>query len=269
VAAVAGAGGLSVLTVESRDGTNIAYERVGQGESLILVSGASTTRGVHSQLAHLLASDFTVFNYDRRGRGDSGDTQPYAVERELEDIGAVISAAGGSANVFGNSSGAVLALRAAAAGLPITRLALWEPPFFADEDAPRRQREYLAQLRGALAAGRPDDAMALFLTTVGVPPQAIEWMRRSPDWQQMEAISPTLVYDALVMRDSTVPSELASIAVPTLLLTGGNTGAWADAAAAALMAVLPQARHAVLEGQTHAVAWDVLADHLRQLPSLV
>ncbi len=122
--------------VRSSDGTEIAFDRLGEGEPVVLVSGASTSRAVHASLAELLAADFTVLNYDRWGRGDSGDTLPYAVEREIEDIGAVIAAAGGSAAVFGNSSGAVLALRAAAAGLPITRLALWEPPIMVDRTLP-------------------------------------------------------------------------------------------------------------------------------------
>jgi pimeloyl-ACP methyl ester carboxylesterase len=120
-------------TVRSSDGTTIAFDRLGVGPPVILVSGASTARAIHTQLAELLASDFTVFNYDRRGRGrgDSGDTPPYAIQREIEDLHAVLGAAGGAAAVFGNSSGAVLALHAAAAGLPLTKLALWEPPFMA------------------------------------------------------------------------------------------------------------------------------------------
>jgi pimeloyl-ACP methyl ester carboxylesterase len=217
---------------------------------------------VHGELAELLSTDFTVFNYDRRGRGDSGDTQPYAAQREIEDIEALIHAAGGSAAVFGNSSGAVLALRAAAK-LPMTGLALWEPPFFTDPDAPRRAKAYLSQLSEELAACRPGDAMELFLASVGVPEGAIAGMRHSPGWPSMEAIAPTLLYDALVMGDSTIPAELESVAIPTLILTGSETGAWADGSARALMTVLPNAEHRVLEGQTHAVAWDVLASALK------
>jgi pimeloyl-ACP methyl ester carboxylesterase len=252
-------------TVRSSDGTQIAYERLGGGEPIVLVSGASTSRAVHSELAKSLASDFTVLNYDRRGRGDSGDTLPYSVEREIEDIGAVITAAGQSAAVFGNSSGAVLALHAAAAGLPITRLALWEPPFQVDPDAACRGQEYVSKLTGLLATGRRGDAMALFMSTVGIPQEVIAGMRRSPAWPGMEALAPTLAYDAAVMGDSTLPSTLiSSVKVPTLILTGGNTGAWADSAARALAATLPFAQHRVLEHQTHAVAWDVLATELRR-----
>jgi len=159
-------------TVRSTDGTQIAYDRLGRGEPLVMVSGASTSRAVHGELANLLAADFTVFNYDRRGRGDSVDTLPYSVEREIDDLGAVIKAAGQPAAVFGNSSGAVLALRAAAAGLPISRLALWEPPFQTDPDAPHRAREYATQLAALLKAGRRGDAMALFMTSVGLPQHA-------------------------------------------------------------------------------------------------
>ena len=249
----------------SSDGTTIAFDRLGAGPPLVLVGGASTTRGVHGQLAELLASDFTVLNYDRRGRGDSDDTPPYAVEREIEDLRAVIAEAGGSAAVFGNSSGAVLALRAAAAGLPITRLALWEPPFMVDPDAPRRQREYVEQLTGFLDAGRRGDAMALFMRTVGLPEEMIAGMRNAPMWAGMEAVAHTLAYDAEVMGDSTVPTGLvSSVAAPSLVLDGSETGAWAANSSRALTAALPDGRHQTLQGQTHAVAWEVLAPVLQE-----
>ncbi|MDT7742323.1 MAG: hypothetical protein QOE59_1401 [Actinomycetota bacterium] len=244
--------------VHSADGTCIAFDRLGQGDPLVLVSGASTGRALHGALAELLAEDFTVLNYDRRGRGDSDDTAPYAVEREIEDLAAVLDVTG-SARVFGNSSGAVLALRAAVAGLPITELALWEPPIMLDPDAPRRHRRYLSELTARLDDNRAGDAMALFLATVGLPEQAIAGMRRGPGWADLETIAPTLVHDALVMGDSTLPAGLGSVTIPTLVLTGSDTGAWAGAAARALTAVLPGGRHHVLDGQDHAVAWDVLA----------
>jgi hypothetical protein len=244
--------------VHSADGTRIAFDRLGQGDPLVLVSGASTGRALHGALAELLAEHFTVLNYDRRGRGDSGDTAPYAVEREIEDLAAVLDVTG-PARVFGNSSGGVLALRAAIAGLPITELALWEPPIMLDPDAPGRHRHYLTELTARLEDGRPDDAMALFLTTVGLPEQAIDGMRQSPGWADLKAIAPTLVHDALVMGDSTLPTGLESVTVLTVVLTGSETGAWADAAARALSDELPTSRHHVLDGQHHAVAWDVLA----------
>jgi pimeloyl-ACP methyl ester carboxylesterase len=251
--------------VRSGDGTTIAFDRLGTGTPVILICGASTARGIHAQLAELLAGDFTVFNYDRRGRGDSGDTPPYTIAREVEDLHAVITEAGGAAAVFGNSSGAVLALHAASGGLPVTKLALWEPPFMVDPDAPRRQQAYVAQLTELLAADRRGDAMALFMQTVGLPEEMIAGMRHAPMWSGMEAIAPTLVYDATVMGDSTLPTGLvSSVTAPTLVLDGSDTGSWAADSAQALTAALPNARRHTLEGQTHNVAWDVLAPVLRE-----
>jgi alpha-beta hydrolase superfamily lysophospholipase len=251
--------------VRSSDGTAVAFDRLGAGTPVILVSGASTARAIHAPLAELLAADFAVFNYDRRGRGDSGDTPPYAIQREIEDLRAVIAAAGGAAAVFGSSSGAVLALHAAAAGLPITRLALWEPPFMTDPGAPRRQRGYVARLTELLDAGRRGDAMALFMTSIGLPEAMIAGMRQAPMWPGMEALAPTLVYDAAIMGDSMVPTGLvASVKAPTLVLDGSDTGAWAARSARALTAALPDLRHRTLDGQNHDVAWDVLAPVLRE-----
>jgi pimeloyl-ACP methyl ester carboxylesterase len=252
-------------TVHSDDGTSIAFDRLGTGAPVILVSGASTARGIHAQLAELLAADFAVFNYDRRGRGDSGDTRPYAVEREVEDLDGVITEAGGEAAVFGNSSGAVLALHAAAAGLPITALALWEPPFAIDPEAPRRQQAYVAQLTELLDAGRRGDAMELFMRTIGLPEQMIAGMRKTPMWQGMEGLAHTLAYDAAIMGDGTVPVDLiASIKTPTLVLDGSDTGDWAANSARALTAALPNPRHHTLEGQNHNVDWNVLAPALKE-----
>ncbi|WP_431929808.1 alpha/beta fold hydrolase [Nonomuraea jabiensis] len=259
-------------TTRSADGTAIAFDRTGSGSPVVLVSGASCAWGIHTALAGLLAAagpegaaatrrhpaGHTVVNYDRRGRGDSGDTLPYAVEREIEDLRAVIEEAGGSAAVFGNSSGAVLALRAAAAGLPITRLALWEPPFQLDAGAPGGAEAYAKELTACLAEDRRGDAVALFLRSVGLPAAMIGQMRQAPGWASMEAIAPTLAYDAAVMGDSRLPSDLANVEIPTLVLTGSRTGPWAPAAAQAISEVLPSCRHVVLEGQDHNVSWDAL-----------
>ncbi|MEO3872037.1 alpha/beta hydrolase [Nonomuraea sp. B12E4] len=249
-------------STRSADGTLIAFDRLGSGDPVILVSGASCTRGVHARPAALLAGGRTVVNYDRRGRGDSGDTPPYAVEREIEDLAAVIEEVGGPAAVFGNSSGAVLALRAAAAGLPISRLALWEPPFQLDAGAPGRARAYADELAACLAGGRRGDAVALFMRSVGLPGEAIDGMRQAPMWAAMEAIAPTLAYDAAVMGDSALPAGLAGVTAPTLVLTGSRTGPWADAAARAVVDALPAARHTVLDGQDHNVSWDALVPRL-------
>jgi pimeloyl-ACP methyl ester carboxylesterase len=233
--------------LRSSDGTEIAYDRLGQGQPVVLVSGAMTDRRVQAPLAERLAAGHTVLNYDRRGRGDSGDTLPSAVEREFEDLGAVIAAGGGSAAVFGSSSGAILALRAAVAGLPITRLALWEPPFLVEG-----WDEYVSNLGRALAAGRRGDAVAAFMRQVGMPEEQIAGMQGAPMWPGLEAIAHTLAYDAAAMGDGGLPADLASLEVPTLVLTGTETGAWTERAAAALTAALPVGEHRVLEGQSHA-----------------
>ena len=246
--------------VTSKDETAIAFDRSGKGAPVILISGASCDRGVHSELAKLLATDFMVFNYDRRGRGDSGDTHPYSIEREVEDLAALVDAAGGAAAVFGNSSGAILALHAASAGVAITKLALWEPPFMVDPDAPRRHREYVSELTQLLDEDRRGDAMALFMKSIGLPEEMIAGMRHAPMWSDMEALAPTLIYDAIIMGDSTLPTRLVNlITAPTLVLDGSETGLWAANSSKALTAALPNPRHRTLAGQDHAVAWDVLA----------
>ena len=251
--------------LSSKDGTPIAFDRLGAGSPVILISGASCDRTIHAELAGLLAADFSVLNYDRRGRGDSGDTQPYAIEREIEDLDALVTEAGGAAAAFGNSSGAILALHAAAAEVPLTKLALWEPPFFVDPDAPRRQADYVAELTRLLDGGHRGDAMELFMRSVGVPEQAIAGMRNAPMWPGMEAIAPTLAYDAAIMGDSTLPREVvSSVAAPTLVIDGSETGTWAAASARALSDALPNPRRLTLEGQNHAVAWEVLASPLRE-----
>ena len=233
--------------LHSSDGTEIAFDRLGQGQPIILVSGATTDRRVHAPLAELLAAGHAVLNYDRRGRGDSGDTLPYAVEREFEDLGAVIAAAGGSATVFGSSSGAILALRGAMAGLPITRLTLWEPPFLVE-----RWGEYVSSLRGALAAGRRGDAVAVFMRQVGLPEEQIAGMRRSAMWAELETIAHTLAYDAAIMGDRSLPTGLiASVTAPALVISGEQSPPFLRSAAQAAAAALPDGRLASLPGQTH------------------
>ncbi|TDE41586.1 alpha/beta hydrolase [Nonomuraea mesophila] len=256
-----------MISTRSADGTEIVLDRLGSGSPVVLVSGASCARGVHAPLAELLADGHTVVNYDRRGRGDSGDTPPYDVRREIEDLAAVIVVSGGSAAVFGNSSGAVLALRAAAEGVPITRLALWEPPFQLDPGAPERARAYAAELAGCLAEGRRGDAMALFMSSVGLPPGVIAQMRQAPMWASMEAIAPTLAHDAAIMGDGRPPAGLSDVKAPTLIMTGSRTGSWSLAAAEALTDLLPFPRHTVLQGQDHNVSWEALVPHLRSFLS--
>jgi pimeloyl-ACP methyl ester carboxylesterase len=251
--------------VRSKDGTAIAFEWLGSGPPVVLISGASCDRSVHAELAELLAADFTVLNYDRRGRGDSGDRPPYAIEREVEDLDAVIAASGDEAAAFGNSSGAVLALHAAAAGVPVAKLALWEPPFMTDPGAPQRQEAYVTKLTELLDASRHGDAMALFLKSIGMPDEMIAGMRHAPMWSGTEAMAPTLLYDAIIMGDSLLPMDIVgSVKASILVLAGSETGDWAANSAHALTTALPNAYPRTLQGQNHAVQWDVLAPMLKE-----
>ncbi len=247
-------------TVSSDDGTSIAFERVGAGPPVVLVCGGSVDRMSNAPLAQLLAADFTVLNYDRRGRGDSGDTLPYAVEREIEDIGAVIGAAGGTAHLFGSSSGAALALEAAASGLPISKLALWEPPFILDESA-RPPLDTAETYEELVAVGRRGDAVEFFMTkVVGMPAEFVEQARTQPWWPATEALAHTLAYDARIMGDYSIPTDRAdSVKAPTIVLAGGTDFPWMRESAQALADALPDGRARFLEGQGHDVDPTVLA----------
>lgn len=250
--------------VISKDGTSIAFDRSGKGPAVILVGGAFQHRAIDpqtAQLAALLAQHYTVFHYDRRGRGNSSDTHPYAIEREIEDLEALINEAGGSAFVFGMSSGAVLALYAAARGLAITKVALYEPPFNSgDEPARQAAEHYTRELRALLTEGRRGDAVTLAMTTWGAPAEAVAGMRQTPIWPLFESVAPTLAYDNAIMGDGSVPTErLASLTVPTLVMDGGASPAFMHNAAQAVAHALPNAKLRTLEGQTHDVTPEVLA----------
>lgn len=255
-----------MTTVTSQDGTTIAYERAGAGPTLILVHGATQHRAgdrTMRDLAARLAARFTVVQYDRRGRGDSGDTLPFAVAREVEDLAALVDAVGGPAGVYGMSSGAALALEAALA-LPgkIGKLALYEPPFDDDGAARARWRAYTGALRELLAEGRRGDAMALFLRLVGLPEERIEAMRRAPTWPAAERIAPTLAYDHLDLmgEEAAVPvGRAARVTVPALVLAGGSSFEFMRRTASTLARAFPGGRALVLEGQTHDVDPAVLA----------
>ncbi|GAA1291137.1 alpha/beta hydrolase [Pseudonocardia aurantiaca] len=256
-------------TVTSADGTTIAFDQIGTGTPLVLVAGASCDRAVDAGFAHSLAADFTVLNYDRRGRGDSTDTLPYAVEREVEDLEILLAAAGGSAVVVGLSSGAALAAHAAAAGLPISHLVMWEPPFRLDAPAQQAAREYGGKTRALLAEGRRGDALELFMTIVGMPAEMITGMRHSPYWAQGEKLAPTLAYDAAVMGDGSVPGErFAAITAATAVFSGGASPDWFRAACEVVADVIPGAIYRELVGQTHDVAPDVLAAAVRDFVSM-
>lgn len=257
--------------VSSPDGTTIAYDRLGDGPPVILVCGAMCDRALMRPTAEELAKHFTVFNYDRRGRGGSADSQPYAIEREIEDIGALVAEAGGEASVYGHSSGAGLVLHAAAAGLPIAKIALHDPPFAPDgeEEARRISREYGEALKAMLSEGRRGAAVELFMTTVGMPQEMVEGMRHTPRWAELKAMAPTLAYDSEIMgdigRDGTIPVEQASrVTVPVLVLTGGADYPWMIDVGRRLADAMPNGRHRVLEGQEHAVPPEVLVPVLAE-----
>jgi pimeloyl-ACP methyl ester carboxylesterase len=252
-------------TVTSNDGTTIAFDLMGEGPPVILVCGGSVDRMANAPLAQLLAPGFTVLNYDRRGRGDSGDTLPYAVEREVEDIDALVVEAGGSAFLFGTSSGAALALEATASGLPITKLALWEPPFVLDESR-RPPADQVAQYDKMIAEGRRGDAAEYFMTkVVGMPPEFAADARTQPWWPAQEAIAHTLAYDATIMGDYSLPTErAASVKVPTIVIAGGHDFPWMRETAQALADALPDGRARTLEGQGHNVDPAVLAPALKE-----
>ncbi|MGN6793649.1 MAG: alpha/beta fold hydrolase [Streptosporangiaceae bacterium] len=257
--------------VTSRDGTPIAYDKQGTGPALVVVDGALTVRTSDNkaELVDLLAPRVTVFSYDRRGRGDSGDTPPYSVAREIEDVAAVIGEAGGSAALYGHSSGACLALEAALAlgSARVPRLAMYEAPWDDDPAASPAWHQYLKDMNAALDEGRPGDAAALFMAFVGTPAGQIESMRGAPFWQGIESVAPTLAYDhaGLMGADRSVPAEQASkVAVPTLIMHGGDGAPFMARTAATLQSVIPGAELRTIAGQGHNVSAQALAPVLAE-----
>jgi len=252
--------------VASKDGTTIAFDRLGDGPAVILVSGGSVDRQSNAGVAANLASDFTVFNYDRRGRGPSGDTPPYAIEREVDDIEAVVGAAGGSAYLYGSSSGAALALIAAEA-LPgkITKLALWEPPYILDPNA-RPPADQVEQYNTMLAEGRRGDAAQYFMEkVVRMPAEFVAGARSQPWWAATEALAHTLPYDATIMGDYSLPTDLAkAVTIPTIVLDGGASFGFMGPTADALAKVLPKGQRRTLAGQEHNIDPNVLAPALKE-----
>jgi pimeloyl-ACP methyl ester carboxylesterase len=252
-------------TVISNDGTKIVYDKQGDGPALILVDGAMCSRSTGSkpELTGLLAPHFTVYSYDRRGRGDSGDTSPYAVEREIEDIETLIDEAGRTAYLYGHSSGGSLALEAAVKiGSKVKKLAMYEAPYNDDPEARRAWGEYIEQLTEILAANRRGDAIALFMKYVGVPGEQIDGMRGTPFWPNLEAIAPTLAYDhtAILGQDGSIPTQRAARALmPTLVMNGGASYPFMYDTARALSKTMPHAELRTLEGQTHEVSPEALA----------
>jgi pimeloyl-ACP methyl ester carboxylesterase len=260
-------------TVHSADGTPIAFDVQGDGQPLILVDGATSHRAVNqlnTEVGKLLSDQFRVYAYDRRGRGESGDTAPYAVRREIEDLTALIEHAGAPALVCGFSSGAILALDATAAGLPISRLAVFEPSFSVDDSRPPLPADYVERLEAHTTAGRPGDAVEVFMTAaIGLPAEAVAGLRETPFWPALEAVAPTIAYDGRIvgttMSGAPLPADRwAAISVPVLVMYGRGTAPWLITGARALADLLPTATLEPVEGEQHSVGADVLAPVLRQ-----
>ena len=245
--------------VRSKDGTAIAFDRIGQGSPVILVDGALCYRamGPSGPLAQLLAPHFTVFTYDRRGRGDSSDTAPYAVEREVEDLEALVNEAGGTVFVAGISSGAALALEATRRLTGIKKLALYEAPFVVDDSRPPISDEW-RRIGEAVAAGRQGDALKHFLKVVGVPAFFVAVMPLMPAWSKLKRVAHTLPYDGAIVRDNQrgkpLPaSHWAFVTIPTLVMDGEKSPVWMRHGMQSLAAALPNAQYRTLEEQTHNV----------------
>jgi pimeloyl-ACP methyl ester carboxylesterase len=251
--------------VTSRDGTRIAYDRWGKGPAVIIVNGALSDRSSNSELAQLLAAHLTVYSYDRRGRGDSTDTKPYSVKREIEDIEALIDSSGGSAYLYGKSSGAALALQAAAAlGDKVTKLAIYEPPYNEAKGAAKEWKEFRAKLDELLAADRRAEAITLFMKFVGAPEEVVAKMKASPAWPGMLAMAPTLSFDNAVLGDDrSVPVGVAAkVKANTLVMDGGASLGpmpFMRPTADKLGKIIPGAQRHVVEGQAHDVSSKVLA----------
>jgi pimeloyl-ACP methyl ester carboxylesterase len=251
----------TLLHTQSADGTTIAYETDGAGPPLLLIGGALNNRGSAAPLVPLLADRYTLVRFDRRGRGDSGDTPPYAPERELEDIEALIADVGGPVFVYGHSSGAALALHAARRGAPIAKLALYEAPFIVDASRSPLPEDHLERL-GSLP---PGDALEYFMTVaVGMPQAMVDGMRQAPIWPQLEGVAHTLIYDQTIMHPEQhgrpLPREWgAEVTMPTLVMDGGKSPAWMRNAAQGLADVLPTARHLTVDDCDHAVPPETIA----------
>jgi pimeloyl-ACP methyl ester carboxylesterase len=265
--------------VTSKDGTTIAFDKTGSGPAVILINGALGLR-FDAAFVELLNPHFTVYNYDRRGRGESGDTAPFAVDREIEDIEALIDAAGGSAYLHGNSSGAILALEAAnQLSSKVAKLSMFEPPFITDDSRPPLPADYVERLETAIADGKPGNAVEIFMTVaIGIPDEYISQMRYlppsevfgmkegvvAPMWTEMEKVAHTISYDGRAvlpfMQGKPLPTDRwTSVIMPTLVIVGGNSEPFFHNGTKELADLLPSAQVQILEGQDHAVQPDALA----------
>lgn len=254
--------------VISKDGTAIAYDKAGSGALLILVDGALCSRdfGPMPKLAKLLSENFTVINYDRRGRNESADTQPYAVEREIEDMEALMNDNGGTAHVFGISSGAALALGAAAYGLNIEKLALYEPPFMVNDEGHHPPADALQQLQVMVAGDRRADAVKFFMKDmIGLPGFAIFMMKLMPIWSKLKAVAHTLPYDVAILGNFALPEKKAAAVKTSTLISGGDKSQISlQHAVKRLSEVMPNSELKILKGQTHNVSAKVIAPVLTE-----
>lgn len=258
--------------VRSKDGTSIAYEKAGSGPALIIVDGALCYRafGPSRKLVPHLKDKFTVFTYDRRGRGESGNSDRYDVQREVEDLEAVIDEAGGKASVLGFSSGAALALEAANRGADIERLALYEPPFIVDDSRTPTPEDFIPRLNDMIAGDRRGEAVRHFMKLVGMPSIMVQAMRFFPGWRKLKAVSHTLPHDLAIVAEHQRGLPLPehrwdSAAMPTTVIEGGKSPLWMRNSMKALAAVLPNADLTTLNGQNHMVKAAVLAPIVKKL----
>ncbi len=253
--------------VTSKDGTIIAYDKTGSGPVLILVLGALNTRKSGTKLAKLLSARFTVITYDRRGRGNSTDTAQYSPQCEVEDIAALIDAVGEPVYIYGHSSGAALASEATISlSNKIGKLAIYEVPYTIDNNARNAANEYYLALKMFLADGRKDDAVALFVQSVGVSDKQVQAMMHMPMWKGLVKLAPTLAYDSEVLGEGhALPAaRLSKITIPTLVMHGGAGAPFMRDAAIKVSEVIPQAQLRTLAKQTHGVSPNVLAPLLEE-----
>ncbi|ALC84009.1 MULTISPECIES: alpha/beta fold hydrolase [Bacillus] len=248
-------------TTQSKDGTTLAYDVYGNGPALIFITGATCFRSFEPVLydAQIFAEQFTVYNYDRRGRGDSGNTLPYAIERELEDIEAMIDAAGGTAYLYGHSSGAILALEATLKlGEKVNKLVMYDPSYANNEVDQNEFNELSQRLYKLLDSGKNDEAISLFLEGIGIPKEVVAGMQQSPQWATMAALAPTLVYDITLASDLPPIERACRLTTPALIIVGEDSPASLHEVASQLREAIPDAQYSQLTGQDHMANPEVL-----------
>ncbi len=259
-----------VRRVIAPDGIPIGYERTGEGPPVVILGGGLNAKWTFSVLADLLSENFTVYNYDRRGRGDSGDSglDGYTVDLEIEDLKAVLGAAGGNCSVFANCTGGMIAIQAAAAGAPISKLAMYEPPYSVGSERHQVPDGFMDRLSALIRQGRNADAVALFeIESVGMPEEFMARFMKNPAWPRFEALAPTLVYDSILGlgNEGEVPFDLvASVDIPVLVMDGGNSPRWQRNACEALARTFPRGRHARFDGHSHIVPKQLVAPVLAE-----